>query len=110
MVVEGLNQIPNCSAMSHAGRTRSSKEVISVTREELVGALEERGLTVTSLHDGRLRVVKPGAGLLAEEIGFTDGRPYWSWGARIDGDGPGEVADRINTVVSVPPGIVRNSA
>ena len=88
----------------------SSKEVIGMTREELAGALEERGLTVISQHDGRLRVVMPGAGLLAEEIGFTDGRPCWSWGSRIDGDTPDEIAARIRTVVSVPPGVVRNSA
>lgn len=79
-------------------------------REELVGALEERGLTVTVRDNGGLRVVRPGAGLLAEELTFTNGRPYWSWGAPIDGDAVSKVADRINTVVSVPPGIVRTSA
>lgn len=78
-------------------------------REELVGALEARGLTVTVRSDGGLRVVRPGVGLLAEELAFTDGRPYWSWGKPVDGDAPGEVADRINAVVSVPPGVVRNS-
>lgn len=80
-------------------------------REELVGALEARGLTVTVRSDGGLRVVRPGVGLLAEELAFTDGRPYWSWGQPVtDADSAAEAANRINTVVSVPPGIFRTSA
>lgn len=95
----------------HADFTQPSKEeVISVTREELVAALEARGLTVTVKSNGGLRAVRNGVGLLAEELTFTDGRPYWSWGKPVDGATLGEIADRINTVVSVPPGIVRNSA
>lgn len=82
-----------------------------MTREELVGALEERGLTVTILDAGRMKVVRPGVGLLAEEIAFTDGCPYWSWGQPVtDADSAAEAANRINTVVSVPPGIFRTSA
>lgn len=81
-----------------------------MTREELIGALEGRGLTVTILSDDRMKVVRPGAGLLAEEITFTGGRPYWSWGQPVPHDGVAEAADRINTVVSVPPGVFRTSA
>lgn len=80
-------------------------------REALVSALEQRGLTVTIQTDGVMKVVRPGVGLLAEEITLTDGRPYWSWNAPVtDGDSATEAADRINAVVSVPPGVVRNSA
>lgn len=95
----------------HAESTQPSKEeVVSVMREELVGALEARGLTVINRNDGGMRVVRPGVGLLAEVLTFTAGRPYWSWGAPVDGDTAAEAADRINTVVSVPPGVTRNSA
>lgn len=81
-----------------------------MSREELIRALEERGLTVTVLSADRMKVVRPGVGLLAEEITVTDGHPYWSWGQPIKADTTTEAADRINTVVSVPPGIFRTSA
>lgn len=85
-----------------------------MTREELAAAAKARGLAAVEV-DGR-----NGGGLkvsrhrhlpyMDETVAFNEGRPYWSWGAPIDGDTPDEVAERVDHVVSIPASSVRNSA
>lgn len=85
-----------------------------MTREELTEALEARGLTVIDVHDGqyaKLKVVRHrGVPYLDETVTLKNGTPHWSWGKPIEGDTPGNVAERIDHVVSVPAGSAGDSA
>lgn len=81
---------------------------------ELRDALEQRGLTVIEVRGGqgeRLKVVRHrGVPYLDETVTVKDGIPYWSWDTPIEGDTPGNVAERIDNVVSIPAGQFGDSA
>lgn len=85
-----------------------------MTREELTEALEALGLTVIEVHggpDAKLKVVRhQGVPYLDETVTLKNGIPHWSWDKPIEGATPGDVAERIDHVVSVPAGSVGDSA